>query len=317
MDGILYHEATDKHTRRRYVVPYQLRQTLLRAHHDCELASHVERDKSYESIVTKYYWSGLCVDVQNRIKGCKQCAIFKPNKPVLLRPIETHQKPQSNTSNFARQQSTTHNQNNVHHRSNTHHSSKKLNRNQKINHVKTQYKQPIKVHSNPKLQIFPTYSEECEYEERKVKIQEQYGPPIPHHLRPTKNLILYGPVRPPIPTKNLIPYGPVWPPIPVEINRSNQSTHTIERPTVRRIGTNHFHGSVKHYKKYQRSVDHTLTLEASAAYVMRMLNTVAVLEQPWFRLIVIVKIVIVFVEVIIVIAVVKITFFCVPMSLDC
>ena len=92
MDGVLYHEATDKHTRRRYVVPYQLRQTLLRAHHDCELASHVGRDKTYESIVTKYYWSGLYVDVQNRRKGCKQCAIFKPNKPVrhgLLQPIET------------------------------------------------------------------------------------------------------------------------------------------------------------------------------------------------------------------------------------
>ena len=222
------------------------------------------------------------------------------------RPIETHQRTQSNTSNYTRQQSTTHNQNNVHHRSNTHHSSKELNR--KLDHVKTQYKQAIKVHSNPKLQLLPTHSEESEYEERKVKIQEQYEPPIPHHLRPAKNLLQYGPVRPPVPTKNLIPYGPVRPPIPVEIARPNQSAHTMERPTVRRIGTNHFHSSVKHYKKYQRSVDHTANPEAPAAYtkpssgsivklpkpeksklnsmatryayVMRMLNTTAALEQP-------------------------------------
>jgi hypothetical protein len=71
----------------------------------------------------------------------------------------------------------------------------------------------------------------------------------------------YGTVRPPISTKNLIPYGTVRPPIPVEITRSYQSAYTIERPTVRRIGTNHFHSSVKHYKKYKRSVDHNVILE--------------------------------------------------------
>ncbi len=47
-----------------------------------------------------------------------------------------------------------------------------------------------------------------------------------------------------------------------------------------------------------------------------MLNTAAALEQPWFRLIVFVDIVIVVVEVIIVTVVVKVIFFCVPMSLD-
>ena len=82
----------------------------------------------------------------------------------------------------------------------------------------------------------------------------------------TKSLIPYGPVRPPISTKNLIPYGTVRPPIPVEITRSYQSAYTIERPTVRRIGTNHFHSSVKHYKKYKRSVDHNVILEVPVTH---------------------------------------------------
>ncbi len=52
----------------------------------------------------------------------------------------------------------------------------------------------------------------------------------------------------------------------VEIARSYQSAYTIEQLTVRRIGTNHFHSSLKYYKKYQRSVDHTVILEVPIAH---------------------------------------------------
>ncbi len=77
-------------SKKRYVVPIQLRANLIRAHHDC--AAHIGRNMTKISLLARYTWPGATSDIERYVKGCPAYALFKHPKPVrngMLRPIRT------------------------------------------------------------------------------------------------------------------------------------------------------------------------------------------------------------------------------------
>ena len=88
--GAVYTKPNDRYLKPRYLVPYHLRESLLRAHHNGNLAAHVGRDRVYQRLQKNYYWPGLYADVENWVNACSECASYKPPKPIWhgkLQPI--------------------------------------------------------------------------------------------------------------------------------------------------------------------------------------------------------------------------------------
>lgn len=91
IDNVVYYKAS-KHDKPVLVVPRHLRQLVLKSHHDNDLAAHVGRDKTFENIRTRFYWSGFYSDVQDYVNNCEKCIQHKSLQPVQnghLQPIKT------------------------------------------------------------------------------------------------------------------------------------------------------------------------------------------------------------------------------------
>ena len=57
-----------------------LREEVLKAHHDQELAGHPGYTKTHELITRNYWWPRLIDDVKRYVKGCEKCQANKPDR---------------------------------------------------------------------------------------------------------------------------------------------------------------------------------------------------------------------------------------------
>ena len=71
-DTLLYLWKGDD-TRELYVVPYQLREIVLRLGHNCALSGHFGIHKTLERIRRNFYWPGMSAQVEQHIRGCFAC----------------------------------------------------------------------------------------------------------------------------------------------------------------------------------------------------------------------------------------------------
>lgn len=87
---LLYVKPCERFDNPRFMVPSSMRKKILKMHHDCELAAHVGRDKTFDSICKRFYWPSMYRDVQRYVNACVTCIKHKGNKPKkhgLLLPI--------------------------------------------------------------------------------------------------------------------------------------------------------------------------------------------------------------------------------------
>ena len=74
IDGILYHEDAMMPSRRRLVVPTQLRDQVLMENHDAMYAGHFAAKKMYGKVSQYYFWPGVKGDIYKKCSNCVTCA---------------------------------------------------------------------------------------------------------------------------------------------------------------------------------------------------------------------------------------------------
>jgi transposase InsO family protein len=93
LDGsVLYRKPDETFEFSRPVIPRHLRSKILTWHHNCLLAAHIGRDRTFECIAKRYFWSGMYVDTQRWVAACEKCINHKRLKPKqhgLLVPIQS------------------------------------------------------------------------------------------------------------------------------------------------------------------------------------------------------------------------------------
>lgn len=93
--GLLYRAADATNPRRLYIpdVP-ELKQRLLREHHDSVIYGHLGTDKTLKAIAASFFWPRLASDVRAYVRTCPTCQRSKPRHqrlPGLLQPLEVPQ----------------------------------------------------------------------------------------------------------------------------------------------------------------------------------------------------------------------------------
>ena len=88
IDGVLHHQGLP-------YVPEIIRTELISRHHDDPLAGHFGIEKTQELFSQKYYWSTLCRDVEDYVRGCNICLAskavrHKPYGDLQSLPVPTH-----------------------------------------------------------------------------------------------------------------------------------------------------------------------------------------------------------------------------------
>ena len=90
INRVLHQKTNETFKQSRPVIPHHLRETVLKWHHNCDLAAHVGRDRTFECIAKRYFWPGMYTDVQCWTAACLKCINHKRLKPKhhgLLVPI--------------------------------------------------------------------------------------------------------------------------------------------------------------------------------------------------------------------------------------
>ena len=92
IDNVLKTKACKKFDYDRPLIPLHLRETILKWHHNCDLAAHSGRDRTLESISKRFFWPGMYKDIQTWVAACLKCIkhkSFKPKNHGLLVPIHS------------------------------------------------------------------------------------------------------------------------------------------------------------------------------------------------------------------------------------
>ena len=71
LDDILYHIDADEQLK--LVIPKDIRNDLISSVHTGHLGGHMGRDKTYEKISSRYFWSGMTKDVFGYLEACVEC----------------------------------------------------------------------------------------------------------------------------------------------------------------------------------------------------------------------------------------------------
>ena len=70
VDGILYFIDVKHNHQKRFVVPKQLRTTLMKENHAGPMAGHFSGENLYRSLIRHWWWPGMYTDV---VKYCANC----------------------------------------------------------------------------------------------------------------------------------------------------------------------------------------------------------------------------------------------------
>ena len=92
LDSVLHHENPNQPGEWRIVVPGSLRMGLLKEMHGGRFSGHFAWRKTYCTLRKKYWWKGMCGDVERFCKSCLECVTRKgPGRAVRppLVPIPT------------------------------------------------------------------------------------------------------------------------------------------------------------------------------------------------------------------------------------
>jgi len=73
----------------------ELRREILQQYHDAPTAGHPGEIETYNSITKDYWWPGMCIFVNNYVKGCAHCQKFKINRQPAKPPLNPVDKPKS------------------------------------------------------------------------------------------------------------------------------------------------------------------------------------------------------------------------------
>ena len=77
IDGVLYHENPNHPGEWRIVVPMALREGLLKEMHGGRFSGHFAWKKTYCTMRKRYWWKGMCGDVERFCKSCIECVSRK------------------------------------------------------------------------------------------------------------------------------------------------------------------------------------------------------------------------------------------------
>jgi transposase InsO family protein len=92
-DDIIYRQVKARSmgpSMKAVVIPQQLREKLLKTHHNEQLAAHVGRDKMFVQMRDRFYWPGMFEDISRWVNACVLCQRRKPPQPKthgLLHPV--------------------------------------------------------------------------------------------------------------------------------------------------------------------------------------------------------------------------------------
>jgi hypothetical protein len=71
------------------VVPPSYRQEILSLGHETPMASHLVVNKTYDKIITHFYWPGLRQDVAQFCRSCHTCQVVgKTNQKIPVAPLK-------------------------------------------------------------------------------------------------------------------------------------------------------------------------------------------------------------------------------------
>jgi hypothetical protein len=93
--GVLTHVWNQAGTNRvfaRLVVPSRLRQMIMHHHHGDRAAGHYGFEKSYATVLRKFWWPGMHSDVSHWCSTCADCQaskVYRRGQGTYLRPIVT------------------------------------------------------------------------------------------------------------------------------------------------------------------------------------------------------------------------------------
>jgi len=91
IDSVLCQKANETF-KSRLIILRHLRETILKWHHNRNLAAHIGRDRTIECIAKRYFWPGIYIDIQRLVADCLKCIQhkrLKPNHHGLLVPIQS------------------------------------------------------------------------------------------------------------------------------------------------------------------------------------------------------------------------------------
>ena len=77
VDGILYFEGGEVHSRQHLVVPVHLRQKILDENHDLPFSGHFPAKKMAQKLSQYFFWKGMKSDVYKKCSSCVTCAAVK------------------------------------------------------------------------------------------------------------------------------------------------------------------------------------------------------------------------------------------------
>ena len=85
------------------VIPdnFDLKGQIIMSHHDSPLASHPRQAKTIEKVQRSYYWSTLCDDVIDYVKGCAVCQRTKIDRQAQAAPLHPNPVPSRNWENIS------------------------------------------------------------------------------------------------------------------------------------------------------------------------------------------------------------------------
>ena len=64
------------------VVPTHLRHLVMEQNHEGLMVGHFSGNRLYNTLVWKWWWSGMNKDTANHCKSCAQCALIKKPSPT-------------------------------------------------------------------------------------------------------------------------------------------------------------------------------------------------------------------------------------------
>lgn len=89
IDGILHHENPAKPGEWRIVIPTALRQELLQEMHGGKFSGHFASRKTYCTMRKRFWWKGMCGDVERFCKSCIECVSRKGCGRAVCPPLKS------------------------------------------------------------------------------------------------------------------------------------------------------------------------------------------------------------------------------------
>ncbi|GIY44549.1 reverse transcriptase [Caerostris darwini] len=71
------------------VIPSQERENILKLHQDCPMSVHYDKERTYQLIAQRYYWTGIRSYISNCVKKFPGCSRFKATNQKLLGLLRT------------------------------------------------------------------------------------------------------------------------------------------------------------------------------------------------------------------------------------